>query len=324
MPLRSLDRIGADLTEWASSQDRRVPTGYHFFDSRTSGGIAPGELMTMICHSGVGKTWFMINVAANNPQIPTVMFSLEMHSRYILQRLAAAHGNVSTSQIENTLKRRERSQAITQTTMDYPLLLVEDEPQLGFGDMLDVLREYEEQTTVKPKLVMIDYLELISSFAESGGERVDGVARQAKQFAREADVAVILLHQTKKSELRVPYWDAQGREKTKTVPNVGQAPLTVHDARFGGSTQADYVVGMYRPSLNPELTEADAAFVSHDVRFQLLKTRADGGLVSQGVQHFWDERTGRISELRFGQDPIFNTNVTPLHPEAVAHMGGTT
>lgn len=318
MPLRSLDRVGADLAEWASSTDRRVPTGYHFFDSRTSGGIAPGELCTMICHSGVGKTWFMVNVARNNPRVPTVMFSLEMHARYILQRLAALHGDVPTSHIEQTLGHGRTSDAVQRTIQHYPKLMIEDSPDIGFGDMIEVLREYEEETGEKPKLVMIDYLELIASFADSSGERVDGVARQAKQFAREMDVALIVLHQTRKGEVRVPI---PGTKYTKMAPNVGQFPLTTHDARYGGSTQSDYVVGMYRPSLNPELAPGDAAYIEHDIRFQLLKTRTDGGVVSNGIQHHWDTRTGRISELRFADgSPIHNANVVPLHPEAIGRM----
>lgn len=320
MPLRSLDRVGADLAEWASSNDRRVPTGYHFFDSRTSGGIAPGELCTLICHSGVGKTWFMVNVARNNPKVPTVLFSLEMHARYILQRLSAVHGDVPTSHIEQTLARGSTSDAVQQTIRAYPKLRIDDSPEMGFGDMVLALEEYRDETGEKARLVIVDYLELISSFAESSGERVDGVARQAKQFAREMDVALIVLHQTRKSEVRVPYMD-RGREKHRLVANVGQAPLTVHDARFGGSTQSDYVLGMYRPSLNPELAPGDAAFIAHDLRFQLLKTRADGGLITDGIQHHWDSRTGRISELRFADGSlVHNPNVVPLHPEAIARQ----
>ena len=317
MPLRSLDRVGADLAEWASSNHRRVPTGYHFFDSRTSGGIAPGEVATLICHSGVGKTWFMVNVARNNPRVPTVLFSLEMHSRYILQRLAAVHADESTSNIERDLAKGRPSEAVQQTIRAYPKLRVEDSPDIGFGDMVLTLEEYRDETGEKPRLVIVDYLELIASFADSSGERVDGVARQAKQFAREMDVALIILHQTRKSEVRVTYHDGS-RERVRTVPNVGQAPLTVHDARFGGSTQSDYVLGMYRPSLNPELTRADAEFIEHDLRLQLLKTRTDGGLVTEGIQHHWDSRTGRISGLRFADgSPVHNQNVVPMHPEAI-------
>src|SRR6056300_427950 len=146
MPLRSLDRVGADLSRWASEPDRRVPTGYHFFDSRASGGVAPGELLTMICHSGVGKTWFMVNVARNNPTTPTVMFSLEMHGRYILQRLAAVHNGVATSEIESTLARGRTSRAVQQTIDAYPLLRIDDDPEMGFGDMSDILQEYTDET----------------------------------------------------------------------------------------------------------------------------------------------------------------------------------
>lgn len=318
MPLRSLDRVGEDLASWASSTHRRVPTGYHIYDSRMSGGIATGEMAVLICQSGVGKTWFGVNLTRNNPGVPTVFFSLEMHGRYILQRLAGAHTDTPTSQIEATLKRGHLSSSVQHTIDDFPLLRIEDDPEIGFGDMSDRLQEYTDEVGQRPRLIVIDYLELIRSF-ETGVEHVDSLARSAKRFAREEDVALVVLHQIKRRDVKVPYIE-RGREKTRTVPNVGQAPLTAQDSRFGGNVQADYVLGMYRPSLDPDLTAADAAFIEHDLRLQLLKTRTDGGLAPIGVQHFWNAATGRISELRNRHGLLFNDGPVAVHPEAVARV----
>lgn len=271
--------------------------GLPWLDDRISGGVAPGEVLLLLCHSGVGKTWFAVNVARNNPTIPTVMFSLEMHGRYILKRLAGAHTNTPTGQIESTLTRRGRSDAVDDTIKDFPLFRIVDDPELGFGDMQDYLDEYEAEAGERPRLVLIDYLELITSFDGGGAERVDGLARAAKRFARAADVSLVLLHQVRQSEVKVPTTDAKGQTRIRTVPNEGQAPLSTHDSRYGGNVQADYVVGMYRPSLDPDLAPGDAAYIEHDIRFQLLKTRTDGGTHRAGVQHHWNPQTGRISHI---------------------------
>ena len=221
MPLRGLQSLSDELSQWALSDIPRVPTGYEIFDSRTSGGIAPGEVMIFLARTGVGKTWFAVNVLANNPTIPAVFFSLEMHGRYVLQRLSSVAQNVSTDQIEATLMRRGKADAVKRTVKEYPLLLLEDEPGLGLNDMLEELDLYGEVHGQKPKLVIIDYIELIKSFGQSQQENVDRITWKLKDFARRADVAVIALHQVKRGESRQGvqhHWDPRsGRIRDMTT-----------------------------------------------------------------------------------------------------------
>lgn len=283
--MKGLPALERELNAWASSDIPRVPTGYSFFDSRTSGGIAPGEVAIMLARTSVGKTWYAINVIANNPEVPTLFFSLEMHGRYILQRLASTWGGVSTDHIEATLKRRGSAQVVSRATAEFPLLQVTDTPGIGFGDMSDDIAAYSEEVGFKPVLVVIDYIELIRSFGMSQQENVDRVTWQLKDFAREEDVAVLALHQVKRGESK------------KGHQNQGHMPLTMTDARFGGEMAADYVLGMYRPSMNPALDAVTAAEMEQDLRLQFLKTRSGGGTMPFGVQHHWDPRTGRISEM---------------------------
>jgi replicative DNA helicase len=283
--LRGLPSLRDELSQWALSDIPRVPTGYEIFDSRTGGGIAPGEVMIFLSRTGVGKTWFAINVLANNPAVPAMFFSLEMHGRYILQRLAAVHQNMATDKIEATLMRKGSANAVDQTVRDFPLLLVEDEPGIGLGDMLEVVELYGEIHEQPVKLVVIDYIELIKSFGQSQQENVDRITWKLKDFARQADVAVIALHQVKRGESK------QG------VQNQGHVPLQMTDARFGGEMAADYMMGMYKPSLNPKLTPAAATEIDSDVRLQFLKTRTSGGIDWIGKQHHWDAETGRITAV---------------------------
>lgn len=292
MALRNLGALSAELTEWATSDIPRVPTGYSFVDSLTNGGVAPGEVLLLLARSGVGKTFFALNVLNNNAGVPAIFFSLEMHGRYTLQRLAGIHMDIGTSMIENTIKARGHAHAVEQTVASFSKLMVEDVPGRSIGDMLEACDEYEEVFGERPVLVVIDYLELIRSFGMSQVETVDKLAWAVKDFAREADVATLVLHQVKRGVAKRKTRDSE------PVENIGQRPVTTADARFGGEMAADFIMGMYRPSLDPELSEWDRKAIEHDIRLQFLKTRTDGGIHPGGVQHFWDERTGRISELR--------------------------
>ena len=283
MALRGLPTLSEELAQWALSDIPRVPTGYPLFDSRTNGGIAPGEVMIFLARTGVGKTWFAINVLANNREVPSMFFSLEMHGRYVLQRLAAVNQNVSTDRIEATLARNGHANAVDQTVRDFPLLLVEDEPGIGLGDMLEMVELYGETNGSPVKLVVIDYIELIKSFGQSQQENVDRITWKLKDFARQADVAVIALHQVKRGESK------------RGIQNQGHIPLSMTDARFGGEMAADYMMGMFRPSMDPTVHPDTAKMMERDVRLQFLKTRTGGGIDPFGTVHDWDPQSGRIT-----------------------------
>lgn len=281
--LRDLAEVRDELYRWASSDIVRVPIGYRFFDDRTQGGMAPGQVMIMLARTGVGKTWFLINVAANNPGVPTVFFSLEMHGRYILERLASVHTGTATTAIEAGMRDHGTSSAVETVTAELPLLHVDDEPDLGLGDMAKVLDEYEERVGQRPRLVLVDYLELISTWGDTQMDSVQSMARSLKVFAREHDLALIVLHQVKRGDA-----------------NAGHKPLDLTDGKFGGEESADYVLGMYKPSLNPAVTQDTRDRMEKDIRLQFLKTRTGGGIHPDGAQHHWDPDTGEIRQ------PILN------------------
>lgn len=292
--LRTLAEVDDELTRWATSNIPRVPTGYSAFDSVTRGGIAPGEVLTMLARSGVGKTWFLLNVLNNNPDTPAVFFSLEMHARYVLQRLAGLHMNVPTDDVEREMATSGYSEAVEQTVVDFPLLEIDDEPDRTLGDMADMLDVYSERHGVRPVLVGIDYLQLVSSFGLGGAtERVGDLARAMKEFARTEDVALIVLHQVSRGET------IKKKGAERGYKNEGHLPLAMSDGQYAGETQADYLMGMYRPGLDPTLDPAARAQLQNDIRLQLLKTRTGGGTFPWGVQHYWDGQTGRISEIRW-------------------------
>lgn len=283
--LRDLSEVRDELSRWATSDIVRIPTGYSLFDDRTSGGMAPGQLAFGLARTGVGKTWLLVNIAVNNPKVPTVFFSLEMHGRYILERIASVHTNTPTRSIEATLRARGESFAIDQAVDALPLLKIEDEPDLGLEDMAVTLEDYAVKYGHEARLVLIDYLELIRAFGQSQMSVVQELARGLKNFAREHDVAVLCLHQVKRGDA-----------------NNGHKPLDMTDGKFGSEESADYVIGMYKPSLNPSISQQMRESLDNDIRLQFLKTRTGGGIHPDGVQHHWNADTGRISEVRWEGD----------------------
>ncbi len=278
--LRDLQEVKGELYQWATSDIVRVPTGYSFFDDLTSGGIAPGQVMILLARTGVGKTWWLVNWAVNVPEVPTIIFSLEMHGRYILERISSAYTNTPTTAIEESMREHGESSAVESTTSDFPLLMIADEPDLGLGDMSDKIEEYKTKMGVSPRLILVDYLELIRNYGTNQMDNVQSLGRALKVFAREHDVALCVLHQVKRGE-----------------QNAGHKPLDLTDGKFGGEESADYVLGMYKPSLSPDVSQETRMLLENDIRLQFLKTRTGGGIHPDGVKHKWHPDTGRIAEL---------------------------
>lgn len=280
--LRLLETVKDEYTSWALDPTPRVPLGYRFFDEPTGGGIARGEVCTFLAASGVGKTNFALNVAHNNPDVGTVFFSLEMAARFLLARLACIHSGISTRQLEaQSLINGGKHEALDKVVEYLPKLAIVDKPAMSLKDMMaSVNRAVDALEGERPKLVIIDYLELISGVAAlDAGQSVDKVARKLKDFARETDTAVVCLHQVNKGEGAFD----------------GYQPLTMGSARFGGSTQADFIVGAYRPMKNPALDQHQRKSVESDFFMQLIKNRA-GQEQPVGKRHRFDVECLKLSE----------------------------
>jgi len=160
--------------------------------------------------------------------------------------------------------------------------MVEDNPDLTVDEMEAVMEKYIEIHEQPPRLILIDYLELIRAFTDSQMAKVQELARGLKVFSREHDVAVVVLHQVKRGDA-----------------NAGHKPLDLTDGKFGSEESADFVLGMYRPSMNPAISQELRDSMDNDIRLQFLKTRTGGGIHPEGKQHYWNGDTGRISEIRF-------------------------
>jgi len=295
---RPLDEIAAAHYTWALAEHSRVPLGFEFFDNATSGGIARGEVAMFLARSGVGKSWWACNVVNNNADVPTMFFSLEMQDRFMLQRLTAVHMGEPTPFIENEIREWGRSAAMEKTVAHFDKLAIIDTPNISIKEMSKDVRAYEERYGTKPHLVLVDYLELLKAgMSMSALEGVDMASRRLKDWAREEDVALIVLHQTNSStanRIGVDY----GHNAQGSPVDAGQMALTRQSARFGGDTAADYTIAMYKPSLAPDMPPSVAESRQSEIMMQLLKNRGGHILHSQGVEHHVDVHTWQITEKR--------------------------
>lgn len=270
--------------QWAQSDKPRVPLGFReVIDDRTDGGPAPGDLVLFVARSGVGKTIVACNVAVHaiTHRIPTVFFSLEMDAGRIVQRIAAIHDDVPTRDIELDLKHNQDTRLDSLVARYSRFLTVIDRPGLKLSEMTLAIEEAAEAWGYRPRLAIIDYLELVTGAVSMDGanDGVTKIARKMKDWCRREEMVGLCLHQLNM---------ASDKHEDK-----GHTPVIKRDIKYGVDVPADYVLAAYRPEmyLHNGLDE--------DFRIQLLKTRADGGLEQFGVRYHLDPASLKVSSLLY-------------------------
>jgi replicative DNA helicase len=288
---RPIEDVVREYANWATSPQPRIPTGFPILDDRTQGGAAMGEVILFIARSSVGKTAVACNVVIN-ARVPTVFFSLEMHGRYIAKRLASVHTGMPDAQVEYELRTTGRCEALSALVDDYPQLAIIDKPAMSLKNMREAMHEVTEAWGEPPQLVVMDYMELIGGVPSLvAAEKVDQVARKIKDFSREHDCVVLCLHQVGRGE-----------------GGAGAEPLSLTSARYGGETQADYVLGAYRPALAAGISQEEYGQKRWEVWLQFLKTRGGSQLHPAGMLHHFDVNTLRISQ-EWPKEPLFPEQV---------------
>ena len=296
----SLTEQVEEATRYASGEYPRIPLGFPFFDHRTGGGGTYGEFLMFIARTGVGKTFWLANVLANNPDVPAVFFSLEMAARAMVVRLAAVVNDVPDTAIKRALAEQGGSPTLDKLPSQLPNLVISDEPSTGLRGMGRFLEEYKEQTGNRIRIVAIDYLELIKGAPgmDKAGQVAD-IARDLKTFSRMHDVFLIVLHQVPRGE------------KVDGVRDNGHLPLSMFSGRYGGEDAADYLMGAYRPHLDPKLLndpEADIEGMKGQFMMQFMKTRGGHEIHPHGCPHRINPDSGKIRALSpsvYEQSEIF-------------------
>lgn len=255
MRLRTANTVLDDYVMWARQPDNRVKLGLPGLDAAFRG-VAPGEVVLLVARSYVGKTNVLVNIICNNLEVPQLMVSLEMPGRQVVSRMLAVEYGYSYRDLEIDVRDGDPhvEGLIDSAEAAFRNVYICDEPALTIPGLCDAIGK------TSPRLVTIDYLELM------GGDRKDALnhvvltATALKDVAKEYGVAIVVLHQVGRGER-----------------NAGHKPLSMVDARYGGETQSDYVFGLYRPSLDPGLDHYDRLAVEGQVVLQALKNR-DGTL----------------------------------------------
>lgn len=200
------------------------------------GGFQRSNLIILAGRPSMGKTSFALNIARNvalDQGGCVAIFSLEMSSESLVQRLISAEAGVDSRRIRlgRNTEEEERRIMEAQGLFSEASIYIDDSPLQRVMEISSKARRLNFEHKVD--LVVVDYLQLIqgNSRGENRVQEVGYISQSLKALARELDIPVIAVSQLS----RAPEWRASH------VPQLS-------DLRESGSIEqdADVVIFIYR------------------------------------------------------------------------------
>jgi len=226
-----------EILSQSKSDVTGVATGWYDIDKLTTG-LHGGQLIIIAARPAMGKTAFALNLASNvalNNDKPVALFNLEMGAEQLANRMLSSLGQVEGNKIATGKLLNDDWKRINEaiSQLSDAKLYMDDTPGLTIGEIRSKCRRLASSDEGLG-LVVIDYLQLITSSANYGTNRqqeVSDISRSLKTMALELNIPVIALAQLSRA--------VDSRENKRPI---------ISDLRESGSIEqdADIVAFLYR------------------------------------------------------------------------------
>lgn len=239
-----------------------LPTGWERLDKMTTG-LHGGQLIILAARPSVGKSAWALNLGTNvaiNSNKTVAIFNMEMPAEDLAKRMIACVGHIegmklATGNVQNDWDKINEALSKLENTNIY----IDDTAGITIGEIRSKCRRLANSDKGLD-LVIIDYLQLISSSANYGNNRqqeVSDISRALKLMSLELKVPVVALAQLSRAS-----------EQRKDNPR----PM-LSDLRESGAIEqdADIVAFLYREDYkNKDLESKDNV---SDIEFIIEKNR---------------------------------------------------
>jgi replicative DNA helicase len=215
-----------------------VPSGFTNLD-RLTGGWQKSDLIIMAARPGMGKTAFVLSMARNVAvqfERPVAVFSLEMSSLQLVNRLIASESEISSDKLRRGDLRQDEYQQLNSriSKLSNAPIFIDDTPALSIFELRAKCRRLKAQHGIE--LVVIDYLQLMTAGGDNKGNReqeISTISRSIKGMAKELDIPIIALSQLNRSV------ETRGGDKRPMLSDLRESGAIEQDA--------DLVTFIYRP-----------------------------------------------------------------------------
>ncbi len=257
---------------------RGVPTGFKDLDQYLSG-LQKSDLIILAARPSMGKTTLALDIArqtALTNKIPTVIFSLEMSTQQLVDRMLAAQSRVDAWKLRTGNLSAESEFSKIRDSLDLlsrAPIFVDDLAGNSIVRMRSVCRRIKASDGLG--LVIVDYLQLMSTSKnfDSMVNQVTEISRSLKALAKEFDVPVIALSQL-----------------SRAVESRGGRPR-LSDLRDSGSIEQDADVVMFIHREDRGKDESEKTNIA-----EILIEKHRNGPVGK-VDLYFDEKTTTFMSL---------------------------
>lgn len=215
-----------------------VPSGFTRLDRMTAG-WQHSDLIIVAARPSMGKTAFVLSMTRNmavDHKRPIALFSLEMASIQLVNRLIAAETELGSEKIRTGKLSHDEWKVLEQkvSILEKAPIYIDDTPGISIFELRAKCRRLKKQHNIE--CVIIDYLQLMTGPPETRGNReqeVSVISRSLKGLAKELNIPVMALSQLNRSvEMRT-----------------GNKRPQLSDLRESGAIEqdADVVMFIHRP-----------------------------------------------------------------------------
>jgi replicative DNA helicase len=268
-----------------------ISTGFVELDRMTSG-LHPSEMVVIAARPSMGKTALAMNIAeyvAINEKLPVGVFSLEMSSQQLVQRLLCSRARVNLQRVRDGFlgERDFPSLTAAASRLAEARIFIDDSASLSILELRAKARRLKAQQDVK--LLIIDYLQLLRSTSRRAQDNrqleISEISAGLKALAKELKVPVIVVAQLNR----------QPEQRSGGKPRLS-------DLRESGSIEQDAdVVGLL---VRPEMYEEDEeARVEKAGEAELIIAKQRNGPVGEIPLTFLKEYTRFETRARNVNEP---------------------
>jgi len=214
----------------------RINTGFNKLDYAL-GGLRKGCISYIGAAPSTGKTTFALNIIKHQ-KCNVLLFSLEMTFRQIMERIASDRARVEYIKIRDKSTSPDEKQSISNLCNG----MLKQNQLTVIDDIYSVEQIIKTIHDLKPNLVVIDYLQFVSSTQKHNTRKdlVDYISSQLKKTAKACNCHIMILSQ---------------------INRLDKAAPTMSSLKESGNLEADgdYVMLLHRPYVldkkNPDIKE---------------------------------------------------------------------
>lgn len=221
-----------------NQRSRGLSTGIKSLDEMLEPkGLVRGSLFVIGARPKMGKTTLYSQLAINcalNEKLPSIMFSLEMPDKQILERMIGQASGVNTDIFYRGAGRDEEfaiANARLAEMVESQNLYIDDTPGASLSHIIAESRRIKRERG-KVGMVLVDYLTLMTAEKADRNDLAYGlITKGLKNLAKELECVVVLLTQLNR--------DLEKRVNKRPLPS---------DSRDTGQIEqdCDYWMGIYR------------------------------------------------------------------------------